>query len=399
MSCRLQKVALAAGLLLATSIFANIKVGVLHSLSGTMMESERPVVEAVHLAVEEINNNGGVLGQKIEIVTADGGSKPEIFAKEARRLISKEKVNAIFGCWTSASRKAVKPVVEEYDNLLFYPVQYEGLEMSKNIFYTGMVANQQIFPAVKWASKNFGHKFFLVGSDYIFPRTANLILRDLAGFHNAVVMAERYLPLGSSDVKAVVDEIAKNRPDVVFNTINGDTNKYFFMELIRRGLADIPVVSFSVGENEMVAFGGSKLSKHYAVWNYFQSIDSAENRKFVKAFRDKFGQDRVLSDPMKAAYSSVYMWARAVNELGDSNPKFVNRLLMKQSIKSPAGIAAIDYNTRHVWQDAKIGKVLPNGQFEIVYKSKKLIRPNPYPIYKSRQEWDKIIKTLERGGN
>jgi urea transport system substrate-binding protein len=222
--CSLSLLFLFSSVLIASD--DSIKIGVLHSFSGTMQESERHVADAVVLAVDEINENGGVLGKDIEIVAADGRSDPKVFAKEAKRLIEQEKVKAIFGCWTSASRKAVKPIVEEYNNLLFYPVQYEGLEMSKNIFYTGMVANQQLFPAVKWASKNLGGRFYLVGSDYIFPRTANFILKDLAGFHSCTILGEKYIPLGGKDVKSIVDDIEKTKPSVIFNTINGDSNKY-----------------------------------------------------------------------------------------------------------------------------------------------------------------------------
>ncbi|MFZ2406888.1 MAG: transporter substrate-binding protein, partial [Methylobacter sp.] len=235
-----------------------IKIGVLHSLTGTMAVSEKPLVDAVRLAVEEINAQGGLLGKPVEIVVADGKSDPDVFAQEAERLIEREHVSVLFGCWTSASRKAVKPVVEKHRHLLFYPVQYEGMEQSANIIYTDAAPNQQIVPGTRWAAQKFGQRVYLVGSDYVFPRTANIIIADLINISGGKILGERYLPLGSADVAAIIEDIARKKPDVVLNTLNGDSNAAFFSALAAAGLSDLPLVSFSVEEGGMLAWNGGR---------------------------------------------------------------------------------------------------------------------------------------------
>ena len=232
-----------------------IRIGVLHSLSGTMAASEHPLVDAVRLAVEEINAASGLLGRPVEMVIADGQSDARIFAAEAERLIATEHVSALFACWTSACRKAVKPVVERHRHLLFYPLQYEGLEHSAHIHYTGAAPNQQIIPGTRWALDTLGKRVYLLGSDYVFPRTAHLIVRDLVRAGHGSVVAERYRPLGDADFSAIVAELRALRPDVVLNTINGDSNGHFFRALHAAGLDDIPVVSFSVAEDGLAAIG------------------------------------------------------------------------------------------------------------------------------------------------
>ena len=372
----------------------SIRIGVLHSLTGTMAVSEKPLVDAVRLAVEEINSQGGLLGQPLEMVVADGKSEPKVFAAEAERLIETEQVSVLFGCWTSACRKAVKPVVEKYRHLLFYPVQYEGMEQSANILYTGAAANQQIVPGTRWATQTFGQRVYLVGSDYIFPRTANIIIGDLIKASGGKILGERYLPLGGTDVEAIIEDIARKKPDVVLNTLNGDSNAVFFSALVNAGLGNLPVLSFSVEESGMLAWNGGQLTRHYGVWSYFQSLPGEENQRFVAAYRARFGADRVTSDPVEAAYVGVKLWAQAVQDVSSTEPGRVNPALLRQSIRSPAGIAAVDAESRHLWKMMRVGKVRPDGQFEQVTASSAPLRPSPWPGYRSRDAWQVL---LERG--
>ena len=327
----------------------SIRIGVLHSLSGTMALSEKPVAEATLLAVEDLNARGGVLGSRVEAVTADARSDPAAFAVEAERLINQEKVAALFGCWTSASRKYVRPIVEKYNQLLFYPVQYEGLELSPNIVYAGAAPNQQIIPAVKWLFDHLGKRFFLVGSDYVFPRTANAIIKDQVGALQGEIVGEEYILLGSRQVEGVVEKIARARPSVILNTINGDSNVAFFQALRKRGIRaeDTPVMSFSIAEGEVGAIGADVLAGDYAAWNYFQSLDTPENREFVQRFRARFGSDRVVSDPMEAAYLSVHLWAQAVEAAQTPDAAVVQRSIGDQSYLGPGGMVYVDRATQH----------------------------------------------------
>lgn len=368
-----------------------IKIGVLHSLTGTMATSEKPLVDAVQLAVEEINAAGGINGQRIETVVADCRSDPAYCAQQAERLITQEKVQALFGCWTSACRKAVKPVVEKHHHLLVYPVQYEGLEQSPNILYTGTAPNQQIIPGARWAMRKFGKRVYLVGSDYVFPRTANLIIRDLVTAAEGQTLAERYTPLGSTEMESIIADIRQKKPDVVINTINGSSNLYFFAALEKAGLGDLPLVSFSVDEVGMKAWGGGRLTRHYAVWSYFQSLPGEGNRRFVAAYQARFGVDRVTSDPIEAAYVGVRLWAQAVQETGSSEPERVDPALLRQSLKGPSEVAVVDAATRHLWKMMRVGKARPDGQFEHVFASSAPQRPTPWPSYRSREAWQALV--------
>ncbi len=377
-----------------------IKVGILHSLTGTMAVSEKAVVDATLLAIEEINAKGGLLNRRqIVPVIADGASDWPTFAREARRLIEQEKVQVVFGCWTSASRKTVRPVFEAADHLLFYPVQYEGLETSPNIFYTGAAPNQQIIPAVKWAFDTIGKRVFLVGSDYVFPRTANAIIRDQVRALRGEVVGEEYLPLGGRDVQPIVAKIAAAKPDVILNTINGDSNIAFFAALRAAGItaAAIPTISFSIGENELASMDRPALAGDYAAWNYFQSIPGEENQRFIRRFRARYGADRVLSDPMEAAYFGVQLWAQAVQEAGDPSPRATRAALRDQSLPAPEGPVITDPDTQHTWRVVRIGRIRADGQFDIAWDSGKPVRPVPYPIYRSPEEWNEFLDQLQKG--
>src|SRR5512143_1213357 len=372
-----------------------VRIGALHSLSGTMAASERPLVDAVRLAVDEINAAGGLLGRPVELVVADGRSNDAVFAAEAERPIALDKVSALFACWTSACRKAVKPVVERHHGLMFYPLQYEGLEQSPAIYYTGSAPNQQIIPGTRWALDTLGKRVYLLGSDYIFPHAANLIIRDLVKANRGTVLAERYRPLGDADFSAVIAEIRALKPDVVLNTVNGDSNVHFFRALHASRLDVMPVVSFSVDETGLQAIGPAVYHpNHYAVWSYFQSMPGEANQRFVSAFQKRYGADRVTSDPVEAAYVGVRLWAQAVRDAGTDDPEQVNRAMLQQSTDAPAGIAAVDRGTRHLWKTVRIGKARPDGQFDVVWNSGETLRPNPFPDYRSEFEWRKRVEEL-----
>ncbi len=364
--------------------------------------SERAVINATLLAIEEINEAGGLLGRRIEPVITDGASDPARFAVAAERLLAGEGVSVIFGCWTSASRKSVVPVVEAAGGLLFYPLQYEGIEQSPNVVYTGATPNQQVVPAVSYALREFGPRVFLVGSDYVFPRMTNLIIRDQVKALGGRVVGEEYLPLGGTDVGGIVDAIVAARPDVILNTINGDSNVPFFAALRAMGITpeSVPTMSFSIGETELAQMEPGTMAGDYAAWNYFQSLDSDLNRTFVDAYRERFGRDAVTSDPMEAAYAAVNLWARAVRDARSVDPAAVRAAIGGQGFHSPEGLVYVDEETQHTWKSARVGRVRADGQFDVVWESDKPVRPMPFPIFRTRAEWERALEDLrmEWGG-
>jgi len=373
-----------------------IRIGVLHSLTGTMAISERALVDAVQMAVAEINAAGGVLGRQIEPIVADGQSDPATFAREAQRLITAERVKAVFGCWTSGSRRTARPVFEQYGSLLFYPVQYEGLENSPNIVYLGAAPNQQIIPAVRWLMQTTGRRFFLVGSDYVFPRAANAIIRDHVTAWRGQIVGEEYVPLGASALEPVARAIAAARPDAILNTLNGDSNIAFFTALRAAGVTPdrIPTMSFSLAEQEIRSLPGEAIAGDYAAWNYFQSIDTAVNQQFVRSFKVRYGGDRVTSDPIEAAYVGVHLWAAAAAAAGSPEPAAVRAAVSDRSIRGPGGMIYIDPENRHAWKTVRIGRIRPDGQFQVVWSSEYPIRPVPYPPQRSVQAWEDLLKQL-----
>lgn len=373
-----------------------IRIGVLHSLTGTMASSEAPLVDAIRLAVEEANEAGGLNGAPVEMVVADCRSDAMYCAQQAEKLIAQDKVQALFGCWTSACRKAVKPVVEKHHHLLFYPVQYEGLEQSPDIVYTGAAPNQQIIPMALWAMRQRGKRFYLIGSDYVFPRTANRMVADVLLAQGGQLLGERYVPLGDSDMAAVVQDIARLHPDFVLNTLNGDSNRHFFRALHDAGIAadQIPVFSTSIAEVELAAMGPELVAGHYAGWNYFQSVDSPENRAFVARFKRRFGPQRVLDDPMEASYVGVQLWLNSVRELGTSDLTLVKTVLPHQSVLGPGGMLAVDFGNGHLWKTVRIAQAGPDGQFRIVWQSGGAVRPAPFPFYRGHAEWLAVQQSL-----
>ncbi len=377
-----------------------IKVGVLHSLTGTMADSESAVVDSTLLAIEEINDSGGLLGRPIEAVVRDGRSDASVFASEARRLIEEDAVCTVFGCWTSASRKTVVPIFEERDHLLVYPVQYEGIEESPNVIYTGAAPNQQIIPAVKWAFAFLNkRRFFLVGSDYVFPRIANAIIKDNLDELGAELVGEEYVPLGSSQVAQLVAKILEAKPDVILNTVNGDSNIAFFRELRAAGIKPdtCSTISFSIGEEGLRHLNVSDMAGDFAAWNYFQSIDSPENARFVEQFQQKYGPQRVVTDPMEAAYFGVKLWAQAVTQANGDNVADIRRAMRNQRLPSPGGDVRIDPATQHTFKTPRIGKILANGQFEVVWTAAKPVPPEPYPNSRTAADWKAFLHDLYTG--
>ncbi len=359
-----------------------IKVGLLNSLSGTMAISEVTVHDSLMLAIDEINAGGGVLGKKIEPVSEDGASDWPTFAEKAEKLISQNKVGAVFGCWTSASRKAVKPVFEKDKALLFYPVQYEGLEQSPYIFYTGATTNQQIVPGLDYLKAQGKTSLYLVGSDYVFPRTANKIIKAYAEANGMKVLGEDYAPLGSTEFATITNKVKASGASAVFNTLNGDSNVAFFKEYKSAGLtaATMPVLSVSIAEEEVKSIGTQYLAGQLTAWNYYQTTAGAANEKFVKAYKAKYGADKPTSDPMEAAYVSVYLWKAMVEKAGSFEVAKVKAAADAGGITfdAPEGKVTVDGPTQHVFKTARIGKIGDDGLITEVWSSGSPVKPDPY---------------------
>jgi urea transport system substrate-binding protein len=369
-----------------------IKVGILHSLSGTMAISETSLKDVALMAIEELNEKGGVMGRKLEPVVVDPASNWPLFAEKARDLIQNQKVAVTFGCWTSVSRKSVLPVYEELNGLLFYPVQYEGEESSFNVFYTGAAPNQQAIPAVEYlmgAKGGSAKRWVLLGSDYVYPRTTNKILRYF--LHSKGVkdedIYEEYTPFGHTDYQTIIAKVksfAKGKRTAVVSTINGDSNVPFYKELGNQGIkaTDIPVVAFSVGEEELRGIDTKPLVGHLAAWNYFMSMDTPENKQFVakwKAYVKKHnlpdGDKRVTNDPMEATYIGIQMWAQAVEQARSTNVDAVRQAVGFQHFRAPSGFTiAMDAKNHHLHKPVLIGEVKGDGQFKVVWKTDGPIR-------------------------
>lgn len=381
-----------------------IRVGLLHSLTGPMAISEKSMVDAEILAIEQLNARGGLLGREIEYVVADGKSDWPTFAQEAERLIRTEKVDVIVGCWTSASRKMVKAVVEANNHLLVYPMAFEGLEESDHIVYTGSAPNQQIIPAVTWAMQNLkAKKFYLIGSDYIWPQSVNEITKEVLASLDAELAGESYLYFGTDQVDQAVQDIVAAKPDVIISTVVGDSNKAFYRALHKAGVnsAKTPVISFSVAEDELSTLlkeiPAEAIVGQYSVWNYFQTIDRAENRNFINQFRERFGSKRSINDVMTASYNSVMFWAQAVREAETTQVDAVVNAISHQSLDAPEGIVTIDVETKYTWRPVYVAKAGSDGQFQIVWSSDQSIRPVPYPPWRSQKAWDAYLLDLYHG--
>ena len=373
-----------------------IRVGLLHSMTGTMAQSESPVVDALRLAINQTNQAGGLLGRRVEYIIMDGKSDWPTFAAQAETLLLDYKVCTVFGCWTSASRKTVAPLFEEQNNLLIYPVQYEGIEESPNIVYLGAAPNQQILPAVKWAFETQkARKFFLVGSDYVFPRIANEIITDQVKELGGEIVGEVFAPLGTADFKSAISQIEKTKPDVILNCINGASNTTFFNQLrSNKALDGIETISFSIGEEELRFMNSRGMTNDFAAWSYFQSIDSPMNKRLLADFHEEFGPHRVFTDPMAAAYFGFKLWAQAVEQAESDDPIAIRRAILNQRIDAAAGRLRIDPTTQHTYQTPRIGKVQPDGQFEVVWVADKAVPPQPYPQSRTTAHWRAMLHDL-----
>ena len=391
----------AAALAVVPGAFAadTIKVGVLHSLSGTMAISETVLKDVTLMTIDEINAKGGVLGKKLEAVVVDPASNWPLFAEKARQLLTQDKVAVVFGCWTSVSRKSVLPVFEELNGLLFYPVQYEGEELSKNVFYTGAAPNQQAIPAVEYLMSKEGggaKRWVLLGTDYVYPRTTNKILRSFLhskGVDDKDIM-ETYTPFGHSDYQTIVADIKKfstGGKTAVVSTINGDSNVPFYKELGNSGLkaTDVPVVAFSVGEEELRGVDTNPLVGHLAAWNYFMSLKNPANDKFkaawaayAKAKKLPNADKPLTNDPMEAAYIGIHMWAQAVEKAKTTDVNKVIAAVGGQKFNAPDGFEIkMDEKNHHLWKPVFIGEVQKDGQFNVVWKTKGPIRATPWSPY------------------
>ena len=368
-----------------------IKVGILHSLSGMMAISETPLKDTMLMLIDEQNRKGGLLGRKLEAVVADPASDWPRFAEQARALLERDKVAVVFGCWTSVSRKAVLPVFEELDGLLFYPLQYEGEESSRNVFYTGATPNQQAIPAVAYLMEDLGvQRWALLGTDYVYPRTTNRILQAYLatkGVQERDVMV-RYTPFGHADWKAIVEELrafaAQGRKTAVVSTVVGDANVAFYKELARQGVAagDIPVMTFTVGEHELSAIDTAPLAGHYAAWNYFMSARSPVNDEFIRKWHAFTGeQGRVTSDPMEAHYIGFNLWVRAVEKAGSTNPDAVRKALVGVRVPNLTGGEAELLPNHHITKPVLIGQIRKDGRIRTVWQTKSLIPGDAWSDY------------------
>ena len=397
---RILKTVGAAAMAFAMTTGANaedpVKIGILHSLSGTMAISETSLRDVVLMATDEINAKGGVLGKQIKPVVVDPASDWPLFAEKAKELITKHEVAVTFGCWTSVSRKSCLPVFEEYNQLLFYPVQYEGEEQSLNVFYTGASPNQQLIPAAQYAIDELGcKKFYLLGTDYVFPRTANKVLKAFLlskGVPSENIM-EEYTPFHHQDYQTIIGKVKKfaiGGDACVLSTINGDSNVPFYKEFANQGLTadDCPIVAFSVAEDELRAMDVPPLVGHLAAWNYFQSIKSPSNKTFVKNFKKYCaannlpgGNDRVTDDPIEAAYFGVYVWAAAVEKCGSFDVDKVREAVYGLEFEAPGGAKKMHESNQHTLKPVYIGEIKKNGQFKIVWETEGLVVPDSYSSY------------------
>jgi len=362
-----------------------VTVGILHSVTGTMAISETGSVQAEKLAIDQINAMGGVLGRKIEYIQEDGASDWPTFAEKSKKLLVNDKVASVFGCWTSASRKAVLPVFEQYNGMLYYPTFYEGLEQSPNVIYTGQEATQQIIAGIDWVVKEKGAKtFYLLGSDYIWPRTSNKIARKHIEKLGLKVVGEEYYPLGHTQFNSVINKIKLKKPDVIYAIVVGGSNVAFYKQLKAAGIdltKEKPLLlTISVTEDEILGIGGENIEGAYAAMKYFQSLDNPNNQAFVQAFKDKWGKDIVIGDVTQAAYLGPWLWKAAVEKAGSFDIDKIRAASPGIELTTaPEGYVRIHEN-HHLWSKTRVGLAQKDGQYKVVYESEELIEPNPFPV-------------------
>ncbi|MGE0484209.1 MAG: urea ABC transporter substrate-binding protein [Gammaproteobacteria bacterium] len=360
-----------------------VTVGILHSVTGTMAISESGSVEAEKLAIKQINDMGGVLGRKIEVIQEDGASDWPTFAEKAKKLLVNDKVASVMGCWTSASRKAVLPVFEKENGMLYYPTFYEGLEQSKNVIYTGQEATQQIIAGLDWVAKEKGAKtFYLIGSDYIWPRTSNKIARKhIENVLKGEVVGEEYYPLGHTNFGSLINKIKLKKPDVIYSIVVGGSNVSWYKQLKAAGITSDKwtLLTISVTEDELLGIGGENAEGFYAAMKYFQSLDNENNKKFVAEFKAMWGDDSVIGDVTQAAYLGPWLWKLAVEKAGSFD---IDKIAVASNgiefTGAPEGYVRIHDSNHHLWSKTRIGKIKKDGQFDVIYESD-LVEPNPFP--------------------
>lgn len=377
-----------------------IVIGLVHALTGPLATSELPLVAAAKLAVAEINDGGGLLGRRVELRIEDTRSNAAANAgPAAERLIREQGAVVLFGCWTTVCRQAVRAVVEEQRHLLFYPMAHEGMERSPHIIYTGPTPNQQALPATDWAMGSFGRRVYLVGTEGLFPRRVNAMLRDFIQLGGGQVLGERYVPLGSADVAAVIDELKALKPDLVVNTISGDSNRALFDALAAAELGGVPLLSLTAAEPEMRAYGGGRLARHYTAWSYLQSLPGEANAAFLQRLRQLNGADTQASDPAVSAYLGVQLWAAAVREVGGTQTEAVNANVLQQSVSAPHGLAAVDGQTRRLWRQLRVAQVKPDGQLAEVWQLPRHVKPTPWPAFRPTAHWAALVERSASGAN
>ena len=366
-----------------------VTVGQLHSITGTMAISETGSVEAERLAIEQINAMGGVLGRQIEIIQEDGASDWPTFAEKSKKLIIQDNVACVFGCWTSASRKAVLPIFEKENNMLYYPTFYEGLEASKNVVYTGQEATQQIIWGLDWAYENLGARtFYLIGSDYIWPRTSNKIARNHIERYlkqkdpKCKVVGEEYYPLGHTNFRSLINKVKLKKPDLIYSVVVGGSNVAWYKQLKAAGITSkkYNLLTISTTEDELLGIGGENAEGFYACMKYFQSQDNENNKAFVEAFKAKWGADSVIGDVTQAAYLGPWIWKAAVEKAGSFDIDKIHAAHPGIELpQAPEGYVRVHDSNQHLWSRAKVGKILKDGQFEVIAISDDLIEPDPFP--------------------
>ena len=357
-----------------------VKLGLLHSLTGTIAIAEAALVEAEKMAIDEINAAGGVMGRLIEPIIEDGASDWPTFAEKTKKLLQRDKVAAIVGCYTSASRKAVLPVLHQSHGLLYYPTYYEGQEQDKSVMYTSQEATQSVISAIEWMAKQQGKTFFLVGSDYIYPRTCNKIAKPTIARVGGSVVGEEYAPLGQTEFSSIISKIRAAKPDWIYSTVVGGSNVAFYKQLKAAGLdgSKQKLLSTVVSENEIDGIGKENAVGYYACMGYFQSLKNAQNERFVKAIKAKYGQNRVVGDPMECAYNAVYLWKLAAEKAKSFDVDKVIAASAGIEFDAPEGKIRIHANNQHIAKKVRIGRARSDGQFDIVYESG-VIEPNPFP--------------------
>lgn len=376
-----------------------IIIGVVHSLTGPLAVSERPLIDAYRLAVEEINAAGGVTGRPIELEVRDGASRPEVFARELDLLLRNPRVAVVAGAWSSAARKAMLPVLERHGGLLLYPVPFEGLERSPHVVYLGAVPNQQAGPAIEWAVQRGATRAFLVGSDSIHPHVAHAIARDMLTARGVEVVGEAYVPLDGGDLRPLAQRIAESKPDLILSTVHGETNAALMRSLRDAGVGPDRVlhISLSLTEPAIRTMGAGLFADSILAGSYFQRADLPASQMFLHALRGLSGEGAAAGDAMVSAYIGLKLWARAAADAGSTAPSAVHRSLRGRHLEGPGGTFAIDPESHHPWKPMRLGRVRPDGEVEILWESRTPIPPEPWPMWRGEREWREMMEALRRG--